>query len=83
MKYFKISEFDSPDELGSGRKMKSSTLNLLERCRELANIPFVITSGYSTKSHNARVGGVQSSSHTKGYAVDIRCKNSTDRFSFI
>lgn len=83
MKHFKISEFDSPDVIGSGSKMKRSTLNLLERCREFANIPFVITSGYRTKSHNKRVGGVQSSSHTKGYAVDISCRNSSDRFKII
>lgn len=83
MKYFKISEFDSPDVPGSGRKMKSSTLELLEATREKAGIPFVITSGYRTRLHNQRVGGVHSSSHTKGYAVDIRCKNSKDRFKII
>lgn len=83
MKYFRISEFDSPDIKGSGKRMKQSTLDLLDRCRELAGIPFVITSGYRSRAHNARVGGVYGSSHTKGYAVDIRCRNSKDRFKII
>jgi len=83
MKYFNINEFDSPDVLGSGRKMKASTLELLNKTRELADTPFVITSGYRTRAHNKRVGGVNSSSHTKGYAVDIRCRNSKDRFKII
>lgn len=83
LKYFNLSEFDSPDLKNSGRKMKQSTLNLLEKTRELAGIPFVITSGFRTAKHNKRVGGVNGSSHTRGYAVDIRCKNSKDRFKII
>ena len=83
MRYFKIEEFDSPDVLGSGEEMKQTTLNLLEKTRELAEIPFIITSGYRTPSHNEKVGGVNSSSHTKGYAVDIKCKSSLDRFKII
>jgi len=82
-KYFKLSEFDSPDLKGSGSKMKKSTLTKLVETRKKSGIPFVITSGYRTKSHNKRVGGVNSSSHTRGYAVDIRCKTSKDRFKVI
>lgn len=83
MKYFKTSEFDSPDEPGSGSKMHQTTLDLLEACRDLASVPFYITSGYRTKAHNKKVGGVNSSSHTKGYAVDIRCRSSKERFKII
>ena len=36
MKYFKLSEFDSPDLIGSGEEMKQSTLNLLDEAREVA-----------------------------------------------
>ncbi len=83
MKYFKLNEFDSPDLPGSGSKMRKSTLDLLDSTRDLAGVPFVITSGYRTRSYNKKVGGVHSSSHTKGYAVDIRCKNSKDRYLII
>ena len=85
MKYFEISEFDSPDEVGSGKYMDSEFLRMLDEARELAGIPFRITSGYRTPSHNAYVGGVQAglkskgSSHLFGYAADIACNNSSDR----
>ena len=83
MKYFKYSEFDSPDLLGSGLKMDKVTLEKLDRCRGLADIPFIITSGVRTIAHNKKCGGVSDSSHLKGYAVDIRCSNSSDRFKII
>lgn len=83
MKYFKLEEFDSPDLPGSGEEMKKSTLDLLEKTREIADIPFIITSGYRTPEHNAKVGGVQGSSHTKGYAVDIKCSSSLNRYKVI
>lgn len=83
MKYFKISEFDSPDIKGSGKKMKQSTLLLLDECREIAGIPFIISSGYRSVKHNRKVGGVTNSSHRKGYAVDIRCKGVSGKFKII
>jgi uncharacterized protein YcbK (DUF882 family) len=43
----------------------------LERARKACGVKFVITSGCRCKKHNAAVGGVENSSHTKGYAVDI------------
>ena len=82
-KYFRLSEFDSPDLKGSGSKMQPDTIVMLDACRDLANIPFVITSGYRTRAHNKRVGGVNGSSHCKGRAVDIRCKNSKERYKII
>lgn len=80
MKYFSLNEFDSPDKKGSGEEMKSSTLQMLERAREIAGVPFVINSGYRTPSHNRKVGGVSSSSHTKGYAVDISARSSSEKY---
>ncbi|NER16330.1 D-Ala-D-Ala carboxypeptidase family metallohydrolase [Spongiivirga citrea] len=79
MKFFKQEEFDSPDKPGSGAKMKPHFLKMLIAAREQAKIPFIITSGYRTRAHNKRVGGVNGSSHTKGVAVDLRCKDSKTR----
>lgn len=79
MPYFQKSEFDSPDKPGSGSKMKPFFIELLENAREEAGIPFIITSGYRTRAHNKKVGGVNGSSHTKGLAVDIRCHKSDAR----
>lgn len=71
MKHFKIHEFDSPDEPGSGDNMHTSTLRMIDQARELAGFSFRVNSGYRTVKHNVNVGGVKGSSHTKGYAIDI------------
>lgn len=83
LKYFKISDFDSPDLKGSGSKMKESTLSMLDEAREICGIPFIVNSGFRTKQHNANIGGSKNSSHMKGYAVDIRIRNSNERFFMI
>lgn len=64
-KYFK------PDEVKNLRRV---FVNLLDKARELAGIPFIITSGF-------RSGGT--SSHSKGLAVDLKCKTSRDRFLIV
>ena len=79
MKYFDISEFDSPDVAGSGEYMDKEFLSKLDQARSLCDIPFVITSGYRTEDHNRKVGGVSDSSHKKGLAADIACTNSAAR----
>ena len=76
---FNISEFDSPDLEGSGEEMKANFLTKLQTARTLAGYPFSINSGYRTEAHNKRVGGSRNSSHLKGLACDISCKNSNER----
>lgn len=80
LKYFKLSEFDSPDEPGSGSKMDKKFLEKLDYARHNAGVPFQINSGYRSKRWNdkilqARIG----SSHKKGLAVDIHCIGSRNR----
>ena len=79
LEYFKISEFDSPDVKGSGINMDQDFLELLDCARSYAGIPFKINSGYRTKEHNKKVGGVKDSSHLIGRAADISCKDSKSR----
>ena len=79
LKYFKIEEFDSPDEPGSGNKMDKKFLEKLDYARHNAGIPFKITSGYRTKEHNLKVGGRVGSSHQFGVACDIHCVGSRNR----
>ena len=83
MKHFFISEFDSPDLKGSGQLMDKTFLSMLDDARGIANIPFKINSGFRTKEHNKKVGGVKSSSHLKGLACDISCVDSRSRFTVI
>lgn len=83
VKNFKQSEFDSPDKPGSGSNMDEEFLQLLDRARDAAGVPFTITSGFRTKVHNKKVGGTRDSAHTRGFAADIRVTNSTNRFKIV
>jgi len=84
MKYFTHSEFDSPDETGSGKNMRHDFLEMLDFAREEAGIPFKITSGFRTEAYNKDLQkrGYQASTnsaHLKGCAADIACGNSQKR----
>ena len=80
LKYFKLSEFDSPDEVGSGKKMDSKFLEKLDYARHNAQIPFKINSGYRSEKWNLKCGGRWGSSHKKGLAVDIGYNGSRERY---
>mgnify|MGYP003653517396 FL=1 len=85
IKYFNLSEFDSPDDVDSGDNMDISFVRRLDEAREIAGIPFKVNSGYRTPFHNTMVGGVKDSSHIKipCCAVDIEAKDSKTRFLII
>ena len=65
LKYFKVSEFDSPDEPGSGYKMDKEFLMKLDYARGIAGFPFVLTSAFGTKARNQLVGGRVGSSRER------------------
>tara|TARA_Y100000114_G_scaffold34471_1_gene29910 strand:+ start:7372 stop:7818 length:447 start_codon:yes stop_codon:yes gene_type:complete len=79
LKYFKIEEFASPDDLKSSCKMNKKFLEKLDYARGNAGCKFVINSGFRTIEWNAKIGGRVGSSHTKGLAVDIHCVDSRNR----
>ena len=88
LKYFKLSEFDSPDEAGSGYKMDKEFLMKLDYARGMAGIPFKITSGFRTKEHHLDLGKrgyktAKRSAHCEGYAADIACAASKTRWLII
>ena len=82
-KYFTLNEFDDPSVKGSGCNMDLEFINLLELIRGECNFPFKITSGFRTKEHNEKVGGVSGSAHTDGVAADIAVSNSQQKFKLI
>lgn len=78
-RYFRPSEFDSPDEPGSGEQMDPEFMEMLNKARHLAGVPFKITSGVRSKEVNERCGGVKDSAHLKGLACDISTVDSRTR----
>ena len=74
-KYFKLSEFDCP--CCDGNNISRTLVDRLDYSRQIAGVPFRITSGYRCVSHNssAKVGGKPRSSHLDGLAVDIKASS--------
>lgn len=87
LKWFDFEEFSCPTLESSGLptsdggKMCLDFLHKLDEAREIAGVPFKITSGYRSPQHNLDVGGRVGSSHVKVpcKAVDLHCNNSADR----
>ena len=85
MLHFVAAEFDSPDLPGSGAEfMDEEFLNLLDRARDAAGVPFKITSGFRTPEYNIDLkkrgyAVARNSSHLKGLAADIAVTSSANR----
>ena len=58
-------------------------LSMLNIARDIAKMPFIINSWCRCSANNELAGGSPTSSHLKGLAVDIRCKNSRDRGAIV
>ena len=83
MKYFKLSEFDSPDAPGSGANMRLGTVLKLDDARLIFRKSIIVTSGFRTKAYAEALKkrGYQvatKSAHLTGYAADIRPKDGLD-----
>ena len=88
-KHFKWKEFDCQSGKGKGiDNMKMDFICMLDEAREIAGIPFSITSGYRTPEYNQALreegyGASKNSSHMKGIAADISASDPTKRFKII
>jgi hypothetical protein len=47
---FSYDEFDSPLQEGSGQLVSDELISLLDHARDLAGVPFKITSGYRVEA---------------------------------
>ena len=75
-----VSRYFTEDEV---RGLSPRLIDMLDRARGLAKVPFSITSGYRTPEQNRDVGGVCDSAHTKGLAVDLGCFDSRARLRMV
>lgn len=76
-RYFKGKELACP--CCGALDFNQATVDRLDIAREFADVPFIINSGYRCEEHNTAVGGKITSSHTDGYAVDIKAVDSRSR----
>ena len=78
LKYFTVKEFACKD--GSPVTFIDDYLVcLLDILRQQIGKPVIITSGYRTPEHNAKVGGAKYSYHIRGMAADIRVDGMTPK----
>ena len=69
---------------GCGTNIISNTLvNKLDVARAISGVGFKINSGCRCENHNRSVGGSSTSSHKKGFAVDIKAEDSATRFRIL
>ena len=81
MKYF-TKETDPKIDF---EKVDHSALTMLEIARDIAGIPFKITSTYRTPEHSEEVGGFKGDAHTEipCTAFDIACVDSVSRYRIV
>jgi uncharacterized protein YcbK (DUF882 family) len=70
-------------QCGCGKDIDSHLLFILEELQDDCPVKFIITSGARCKAHNKAVGGVESSAHVSGLAVDIAINNSWERYHIL
>lgn len=79
---FKKSEFACKCGCGFD-DVNDGFVNRLQFARNIACVPFVITSGCRCKSHNKAEGGGDSSDHLTGEGADIKAVDSATRFKIV
>ena len=79
--YFNRDEFKCPH--CNRNKIDNEFVTVLDEARTIAVVPFKITSGYRCPIHNKAVGGSPTSSHLKGWAVDIACMSDYQRMKIV
>lgn len=81
-KYFVEKEYTCKCGCGYAQ-INDVLLRIIDRTRDRVGRPLVITSGCRCEAHNKAVGGVPTSLHIKGCAVDIRAKTAKERLEII
>jgi len=79
-RYFTQKDFDNCNPPCNMNDLKGDFIKKLDIARQVAKVPFVLTSAYRSEAWEKEQGRDGTSSHTKGIAVDIKCSSSHDRF---
>ena len=69
---FNVNEFSC--KCGCGFNIiDQRVINMAQTIRDALGVPIKVNSGCRCEKHNANVGGVKASKHTKGLAADLSC----------
>lgn len=83
MRYFSEKEFEKCHPSCRMSQCNSESLLRLDRAREIAGVPFVLSSAYRSEQYDKAKGRSGKGAHTKGKAFDILCPNSSHRFCIV
>ncbi len=60
--------------------LNAGLVKMLDQAREISGIPYIITSGFRTQNTENGITLPDTGVHSKGLAVDLRCRDSRSRF---
>ena len=80
--YFHREEFVCPCGCDQAN-MRINHMNKLLDARKIANVPFIILSGFRCRSYNHTIGGRAASDHVTGHGSDIRALDSSTYFEIL
>ena len=83
LKFFTDEEFERCSPSCKKEQCNADSLRRLDRAREVAGIPFVLSSAYRSREHEVSKGRSGTGAHTEGRAFDIRCSTSRDRWLIV
>lgn len=76
-KYFIPGEFTNSEHTHTVAELNPVLVDMLDKSRGLAGVPFVITSGFRTQVEDDAIpGSAKNSAHIRGLAADIACTDS-------
>lgn len=81
LKYFSYDELQKVSS--SPAHFNEASLQRLDRAREIAGIPFIVTSAYRSPEHEHARGRTGTSAHTLGRAFDIACTTPRARWKIV
>lgn len=63
--------------------MSPSFMNRLQTARDLAGVPFYVSSAFRSRSYEHKKGRSGLSMHVYGRAIDLRCSDSSTRYRIV
>lgn len=81
--YFNESDFNRCTPQCSIRNMDHEFMKKLDLARDMAQVPFILTSAYRDKEWEIAKNRTGKGAHTQGCAVDISCISAQNRFKLI